>query len=326
MDALRIYLPPDEVLDPTFKELRHSVKRESGNVEDYRPHGLPLVLVKPDARHGAKELLIIDFIGVGKMWAEDIVEYASRVVKGDPLGVRVGRVDFCADWFGGSMSLCRNSLNVRLRRTTPQYLNRNSPANEVEKLRHEPGSVETMYFGSLKSDNFYRLYNKSAERQQARKNGGATDNVEVPPYWVRLERRVSGRSLPEKLRTLGGLLGYGHLYRPFDNVTFQPRPLIEIQRLLDWKATPNERRNVIYTQLLLHNFGEAGARKILSGENRKPTDQLALLDRAITELGINTPNVADFNDLYQTAFRWQMPGWNPRKLHGVESTKASIVV
>jgi hypothetical protein len=97
----------------------------------------------------------------------------------------------------GSLS-ARNCLDVKRKRKTAHYENR-----EFEKLCYEPGVVETLYFGALDSEDFYRIYDKAAERKHA------DPLAEVPTYWVRVERCVSGRCLPLNLRTLGGLLRNG---------------------------------------------------------------------------------------------------------------------
>lgn len=301
IDALRLYIAPEE-LRPEFIELQEEIRKESSRVEDYRAHNLPFVMVCPKKGYRRDSPLILDFQGVGRLSARDILGTLSRVAVRDPVNVRVGAVDFTADWIGGSVALCRRSVNVRAKRNRSIYVNPNRAGGDYQTMRHDSGTTETLYFGSQKSGDFYRLYDKAAH---LRKCG----EVDVPDPWTRVERHLSGRALPERLRTVGGLLHHGRTFSPFLNLEISPHSEIGFSDFLLWQGadvTANMRRNAFWVNTLICEVGRAEAKRLLRKDGRQVKQDLNLLDRALHDIGASIPELPDFNSLYKAAFRHQI--------------------
>jgi hypothetical protein len=240
----------------------------------------------------------------------DIVEMIRKVVICDPLNVGVSGVDFTADWFGGNVALFWRLVNVRSKRNRSTFVNPNRPNDDYETKSQSSGATETLYYGSHKSGDFYRIYDKAA---QLEKCGG----INVSHSWTRVERHLSGRrSLPRQLNTLRGLLTHGASFSPFLNLEISPNHSeLSHADVRSWRAagvTPSMRRNVFYLHNLIADVGRAEARKLLRVEGRVAKKELDLLDRALREIGACIPDMPDFNLLYKAAFAQQMwPNGNP---------------
>ncbi len=93
----------------------------------------------------------------------DIVEMVRKVVVWGELDVGVSGVDFTADWFGGNVALFWRCVNVRSKRKRSTYVNPNRPKNDYETKSQTIGTTETLYYGSYKSGDFYRIYDKTEQ-------------------------------------------------------------------------------------------------------------------------------------------------------------------
>lgn len=289
IDALRLLVPYGDPLRPEFSALRREVQQYFPSVEDYRPYDLPIVILprKQGFRRGAP--LVIDIIGVGKLSGAAIVETMQQVVAGDPLKLPVGYVDLTADWLGGSVALCRQAVSIRQKRKAATYWN-------------ESGNAETLYFGCIKSNNFYRIYDKAA---QLRTKG----DTDVPDGWTRIERRISRQKLPAPLRTLGGLLTHGADFFPFSEVQVSPPTQLTFADFEHWVGagiTPVLRRNAFWAYELRCEHGDAGARRRLRHEGRKASTEMENLARAEIEIGKQKAVIPNFDTLYREAFSQQI--------------------
>jgi hypothetical protein len=288
---LRLNFPQSQSFTERF---RKHIPRDS-YLQDYRRFGLPVVLRKPDPQWGRRAPLTLDFPEVGKLSAGDILSVMSKVIDDDPTNTLVGGADFTADWTGGTISKCRRCFNVRRKRHYSEVINRNEP------MTAEYGEVESLYFGSRSSGDFYRIYDKSAERRAR--------GLKTGRPCVRVERHLKRRCLPQRLRTLGGLLSHGCSYEPFNQIMIVPLGKTKPAHLLDWRAKPNERRRAVYLLTLVLADGNTIARKRLVAEHRKPAVEFALLQRALIQIGRHPVRIPNLNAIYQQNFAQQMwPG------------------
>lgn len=281
LDKLRMYIGPSDHFTPPFQKLRKHARRSAQLLEDYREYSLPVVLKPPQHWYRRNAPHVLDFTCVGELTADDIVNALAEIVAGDPLKLRLGLLDFTADWHGGTVSLCRRNFRIRGKHRYAEW-----------------GNVETLVYGSPKSGDFYRVYDKAAE---LRKRG----DLGPPTPWTRIERRLSGRSLPSELRTLGGLLANGASFEPFRAVSsieigdVDPAWLFE-----NWPSTWKNRQRALTTLTLLNAFGEMRTRRILAAEGRKPHLEFALARRASAEVA--PPEMPNLNALYRAGFMRQL--------------------
>jgi hypothetical protein len=166
------------------------------------------------------------------------------------------------------------------------------------EVADDRGKVETLYYGSPRSSDFYRVYDKAAELKKKR--------IFTTAPWARVERHLKGRRLPEELRTVGGLLHHGDSFEPFSRIAVTARPAIEPVRLALWRTNGRNRRNVVYTAMILNAYGMTQARAMLRAEHRNPQEEFTLLDRALSELSISAPEIPSLDLLYQCGFVRQM--------------------
>ncbi len=151
LDTLYIALPKSVRFTTTVEQLRRELPRYGQPKEDLRPLGFPLILRHPNYIYGKKASRILQFIGVGGMHSDSILNPLDAVVDTDPLDLRVQRADLCAGWSGISIDHCRRSLKVRNKRKTAEYRNPKTVAELFEKECRESGRYETLYYGPSKS-------------------------------------------------------------------------------------------------------------------------------------------------------------------------------
>lgn len=285
LDKLRIYIGRSDRFTPTFRGLREKVRRPAPFLEDYREFSLPVVLKSHHPWYGCDAPHVLDFMHVGQLSAHQIVATATAIIAGDALKVRIGLIDLTADWRGGTVSQCRRSFNIQGKHRYAEW-----------------GVAETIIYGSPRSGNFFRVYDKTGD---LRKRG----HPGAPSPWVRVEHHLSGRSLPKELCTLGGLLNFGASYEPFASILVNAVPTADPIQLTEWHAPPNDRRNAVYTLILLNTYGQTLARKKLTAEGRKPHKEFDLLKRALAEIELQPDDMPDFNKLYRLGFVQQLwPG------------------
>jgi len=297
IDWLGLFIPVTATFTATFRHRR--------DPESWQPRiksaktfhtidGVSFVLVTPPVEFGPRRLHRLEFHRVGLLSEAKITNTLAKVVAVDPLELRVARFDATADVTSGiTMGHVRGGLQVRHKRKAKEYVD-----GVVANHR-----FETMYFGETSSDSFIRVYDKARQLESAKR-------VSPMPQWVRMERVVQGRAIPDDLRTLGAFFRHGAIFEPFHQIEFVGMSdEVDPTLILNWRpSTPNERRNALYSLTLVRSVGRTRAGRILREEGRNTKDALALLDRAMRDLAIPAPTAPELNQLYQAAFRDQMAG------------------
>lgn len=302
LDTLHLAVSQTVPFTRHFESLRKQLAR-TGRKEDYRPLGLPLVM--PNPLYDRKASRILQLIGVGQMDRAGIIEILQKVVEWQPLDLRVYRVDLTADWIGSTLEDCRRSVRVQRKRNSTQFSNPNRTAEYLEAQRHESGRYETLYFGSTKSNDYLRVYDKEA---QLRSTGKTAPGVIVPSPWVRFERVLAGDKIPAELKTLGALLQNGSAYNPFADVEVSAAYDVSQERIYEWNGPLNHRMNAAWTLYMIQTYGRFEAARRIREEQRKPKELFDLLDRIVADLAIEMPTPADLTARFQASFQRQLFG------------------
>jgi hypothetical protein len=236
---------------------------------------------------------------------DDIINALVKVIDGSVTDLRVYRVDLTADLMGiTTMDRCRESIKVRLKRKTAQYWNPNRKSC-YETQRREYGCCETLYFGSSKSNDFIKIYDKNAQLTSSR---GFDLGTALPSSWVRFERSLSVHRVPVELRTLWALFQNGANFDPFGAVDFNPCFDVTPELLYAGEGTLNQRQNAAWTLSLTQQHGRAEASRIMRTEGRVPKDQFAILDAMLPRLSVPMPTKSDLTKQYRHSFTRQLFG------------------
>jgi hypothetical protein len=299
LDALHVAVPQVVPFTRRFECLRNQFPR-LGRKEDFRKLGLPVVMRNP--LYGRKASRILQIVGVGQMDKAAITDILKSIVEWQPLDLRVYRLDLTADWIGTTLEDCRRSVRVRRKLNSTQYKNQTPTAFEPQ--RHDSGRYETLYFGSSKSNDFLRVYDKEAHLQATGKASGMI----VPSPWVRFERVLAGDKVPNELKTLGALFQNGTAYDPFADVEVSAVYDVSQERVYEWDGPLNQRMNAAWTLFMIQTYGRFEAARRIRAENRKPKDLFDLLDRILADVAVPMPTATDLTSRYQTSFRRQLFG------------------
>lgn len=292
-------------LTPEFEKIRAQLPH-LGHKENYAPLGLPFFLSHPHGYYGPGACRTLEFIGVGKMDTSAILEMLGRTFECDQLGLVVSRIDLCADWIGTTINDCRKSIKVQRKRNSAQYHNPNRAGDELETQRSEAGRFESLYFGSPKSKDYFRVYDKEAHLRKVMK---VPSDVNLPTQWVRFERTLVKAGVPENLRTLGMLLQNGADYDPFSAVEIHAVHDATPDMIYGWSGTLNQRMNAEWTHHMVETYGRNEAARRIRKENRKPQEMFDLLDRVLKDLAAAPmPTPDDLTARYQSSFVEQMFG------------------
>lgn len=297
IDWLGVFIPATETFTAAFRHGRDPqswTPRIKSAKTFHVLDGVSFALVTPPLEYGSRRKHRLEFHRVGSLSEAKITNTLAKVVAVDPLELRVARFDATADVTSGiTMGHVRGGLQVRHKQKAKEYV-----GSVVANHR-----FETMYFGETSSDSFIRVYDKARQLESAKR-------VSPVPQWVRMERVVQGRAIPDALKTLGGFFRHGANFEPFHQIEFVGMPdEVDPSLILNWRpSTPNERRNALYSLTLVRIVGRTRAGRILREEGRNKKDALALLDRAVRDLAIPVPTAPELNQLYQAAFRHQMAG------------------
>gem|GEM_PF-5687255 len=234
---------------------------------------------------------------------ETIVKTLLKVTDDDVMALRVYRVDLVADLIGGpSIDRFRESVRVRNKRNTVQYWNPNRTGDEHEVQRREYGPCETLYFGSPKSDDFVRIYDKAVQLKATQ------PEAEVPGQWVRFERSFSKKSVPAELRTLGSLLQNGATFDPFPAIEINPVYDVTPERIYEWNGPLNKRMNAAWALTMIRQHGIAEAKRIFRREGKNPADVFDLLQRILSNIAVSMPTTTDLTAAYQRNLSAQLFG------------------
>lgn len=277
LDTLHLAVAQTVPFTRHFEGLRKQLAR-TGRKEDYRSLGLPVVMLNP--LYGRKASRILQIVGVGNMGKAAITDILRSVVEWQPLDLRIYRVDLTADWIGSTLADWRKSVRVRRKRNSTQFQNPNRPVESLEAQRHESGRYETLYFGSTKSSDYLRVYDKTA---QLRSTGNATPGVVVPSPWVRFERVLAGDKIPDELKTLGALLQNGSAFDPFGHVEVSAAYDVSANHIYEWAGPLNQRMNAAWTLHMIQTCGRFEAARRIRAEQRKPKELFDLLDRILAD-------------------------------------------
>jgi hypothetical protein len=232
-----------------------------------------------------------------------IMDTLNRIVESPPLDLRIYRLDLTADWIGSTLEDCRRSVRVRRKRNSTQFKNPNRTSESLEAQRHESGRYETLYFGSSKSNDYLRVYDKEAQlRQTAR----IASEVTLPSPWVRFERVFAGDKIPDELNTLGALFQNGSACDPFAGVEVSAAYDVSTEQIYEWDGPLNQRMNAAWTFHMIQTYGRFEAARRIRLEHRKPKELFDLLDRILADLAIEMPSPADLTSRYRTSFERQL--------------------
>lgn len=299
LDTLYLYLAPARFIRD-FEKLRRQLPRSGQRREDFRPLGLPIILHQPDH----PKLRKVQFTEVGTMDRDAIIETLGQVTDCSPFDLRVYRVDLTADIIGAtSIDRFRESVKIRLKRNPVQYFNPDRSTERHEAQRREYGPCETMYFGSPKSNDFFRIYDKTAHLKKV-----STASIKIPSPWVRFERSFSKSGVPVELRTLGSLLKNGAVFDPFPSVELNPCFDVTPEQIYEWKGPLNQRQNAVWALTMIRQHGRTEASRIIRREGRNPKKLFALLELILSELVIPMPTVGELTAIYQSNFKAQLFG------------------
>jgi hypothetical protein len=302
LDTLHLAIGQTLPFTRQFESLRKQLPR-SGRKEDYRPLGLPLVMLNP--LYGRKASRILQLIGVGHMDRAAIMDTLRTVVEWQPLDLRIFRLDLTVDWIGSTLEDCRRSVRVRRKRNSTQFRNPNRTADSFEAQRHESGCYETLYFGSSRSNDYLRVYDKEAHLLKTSK---ITTGVSVPSPWVRFERVLAGDKIPDELKTLGALFHNGPAYNPFADVEVSAAYDVSQEQIYEWNGPLNQRMNAAWTLHMIQTYGRFEAARRIREEQRRPKDLFGLLDRILADVAVEMPTPADLTARYQSSFQRQLFG------------------
>jgi hypothetical protein len=221
----------------------------------------------------------------------------------DPLTLPLRGVDLTVDWFGRELADFRSSVTVLANRTFGEVCN---PNGDLEKLRYTSGKPETLYYGKMASNDFLRIYDKAVERRDC---GGLKQLPDLP--WIRIERALKGKHIPEELSTLGRLVEHGCSFDPFQclqiNTTFDDA--LRPDDFFTWPgAKLNHQQNACWVFLLIQRHGKQQAARLIRELEHPVKKKLELFERALTELGaaLPMPSAADLTNKFQQALRVQL--------------------
>lgn len=302
LDTLHLAVAQTVPFTRHFERLRKQLAR-TGRKEDYRSLGLPVVMLNP--LYGRKASRILQIVGVGNMDKAAITDILRSVVESQPLDLRIYRVDLTADWIGSTLADWRKSVRVRRKRNSTQFQNPNRPVESLEAQRHESGRYETLYFGSTKSSDYLRVYDKTAHLQST---GKATPGVVVPSPWVRFERVLAGDKIPDELKTLGALLQNGSAFDPFGHVEVSAAYDVSANQIYEWEGPLNQRMNAAWTLHMIQTCGRFEAARRIRAEQRKPKELFDLLDRILADVAVQMPTPSDLTTRYRSSFQRQLFG------------------
>jgi hypothetical protein len=299
LDALYLYLAPAR-LSREFANIRRQLPRPGQRREDYRPLGLPIILHQPDNPKWRK----VQFTDVSGMDHNAILDTLRQVTDLNPLDLRVYRVDLTADMMrSASIDRYRESVRVLGKRNSVQYWNPNRTTDRHEAQRREYGPCEALYFGSPKSDDFIRIYDKAAQLRKT-----SDPSAKLPTPWVRFERSYVRKGVPPELRTLRDLFNNGASFDPFACVEINPSFDVSPEIIYEWDGPLKHRQNAAWALTLIRKHGRAEASRIIRSEYRDPRKVFALLESILGELAIPMPTAADLTKRYQFSFQAQLFG------------------
>ena len=267
---------------------------------------MPFFLSHPFGYYGPNASRTLQFIGVGGMDSTEIVNVLQKVVDCEPFGLKVTRIDLCADWYDSTIQDCRNSIRVLRKRNTATYQNPNRSAPSFEAERSESGRFETLYIGSSKSRNYLRIYDKE---EQLRKVMKVPSSVPLPTRWVRFERVYCKDGVPASLNTLGAFFQNGVDYDPFSDV--EVHASYDVTPHMIYKSNVgslNERQNAAYAHNIITTLGRVEAAREFRREGRKSNQMFALLDKVLGGISKPMPTNADLRKRYQTSLEHQLFG------------------
>ncbi len=298
LDALYLNLGPAP-FSKSFEKLRRQHPNLGRPREDYRSFGLPIILHHPDFPKWRK----VEFVGVGTLNRDEIIATLQKITDTDVMALRVYRIDLVADIIGGtSIDRLRESVRVRNKRRAAQYSNPNRTADKFQVQRREYGPCETMYFGSSKSKDFIRVYDKSAKLKIDHPGS------QVPKSWVRFERSLFGKGVPRELGTLGLLFQNGANYVPFSLVEIEPSYDVTPEQIYELEGTLNRRMNAAFALTMIRQHGRAEASRRIQREGKNPKEVFGILDHILSKPVVPLPTTSELAKVYQRNFTTQLLG------------------
>jgi hypothetical protein len=162
--------------DPYFSILRPSKFYKA--VADLRPFGLDAMLHIDQKRYGTHK---VELLETGKKGMAEIQSTIERIVKCDPGGCRLGRIDLATDVRDVPLSWFREHTYVEYK----QFLCAHAKLVDAEISEMGKKIYQTLYFG--KRPSCVRIYDKTAER------------VAHYELWKKREIRAAKRSWLERV-------------------------------------------------------------------------------------------------------------------------------
>lgn len=297
MDSLYLYLGPAG-FSSRFERSRRARSDYGKERQDFRDIGIPIIVHRPENPKWRK----LQFVNVGAMDQSAILGALREVTDFSPTDLRIFRVDLTADLIGAApMDRFRESMTVRLKRNPTQYCNPNADLYEAQ--RREYGKWETLYFGSSRSNDYFRVYDKAAQLKKVSRNSS-----KHPEEWVRFERSLLKSAIPKELRTLGDLLAHGAEYDPFAPIEISPAFDASVEHIYEWEGPLRHRLVAAWALTITRLHGRTEAARLIRRSGRDPRKVFAILDTVLADVTVPMPSGKDITAIYQRNFRRQLFG------------------
>jgi hypothetical protein len=226
IDALAVRVHCTASFAESFYEIRREISKRRGAVKKSRyyrsetdlcPYSISAVLHEglygnPYGEHK------LELKGVGKMSTAEIRREITEIFDVDPDSLAVMRVDLYAD-AAVPMNWFQTHAYVKWKRSSRTY-------GKADVETEVKSSVKTITLGS--GSNLFRFYDKAGLwGQEYAKAIKLASGIEIPSFAsihgceggdvvTRVEHQLRGRSVPEKLRTVGSLFANAAEFDPFN--------------------------------------------------------------------------------------------------------------
>jgi hypothetical protein len=229
IDKLELAVPQFTDFKPAILQVMREIDWERGSSRVRRsPHYAGILDLHPfgtDAflhaynKHRTPRDHKLELLDTGKKTYSELAQQIESVFDVNPDGLRVMRIDLCADVYGTHVSWFQPRARIKYKRF----------AREIGELKYEQmgeRSIQTLVAG--KRPNVFRFYDKTAEcmvdfKKRSRKVSKDAEPLDFQTEYgfspetvlTRVERQIGGGKIPSQLSTFGTVVREAPEFNPF---------------------------------------------------------------------------------------------------------------